>query len=92
MSINKFGVSIGEAITRAGEGEAGVDISSSRVRNFVRNNTLCIAGTSNNFDAKSSKIQRLADPTDAADAANKHYVHRYIDQQIDDLSKRMETA
>ena len=73
MSINKFGASIGEVSN---------DTSSGFVRNFVRNNALCIA-SNNDFDAKSCKIQRLAAPTDDTDAANKCYVRRITDDKVE---------
>lgn len=49
---------------------------SGMLRNYVRSNALCL--TSYGFDARSRKIQHVAEPQFDSDAANKSYVQRNI--------------
>lgn len=61
------------------------------VRNYVRENALCRSTT--NFDAKSWKIHRVAQPEADTDAVNKRYVEQSIKiakkQQQEEFDKRM---
>jgi len=61
------------------------------LRNFVRDNALCVIAT--DFDAKSRKIRRIALPVDD-DAANRCYVLQSVqilkDQQ-DEIDKKITT-
>jgi len=65
MPINKFGTSLGKRGTESYYPWSGL------LRNFVRDNALCMGAV--DFDAKSRKIRRVALPVDN-DIANKRYV------------------
>jgi len=71
---NKFGSSFG-GISESHYQWRGL------LRNYVRDNALCIAA--DDFNAKSHKIRRLV--TDDADAANKRYVQQSIHDLIDEI-------
>ena len=47
------------------------------IRNYVRDNALCIVAT--DFDAKSRKIRHVALPVDDGEVANKRYVQDCTD-------------
>ena len=66
MPINKFGISLGRGETQLNYQCSGL------VRNYVRDNALCMVAA--NFDAKSRKIRRVAQPEADDDAVNKLYV------------------
>src|SRR5215831_930101 len=70
MPINKFGISLGRSGTEPYYQWNGL------VRNYVRDNALCIVAT--DFDARSRKIQRVALPVDDNDAVNKQYVQQNV--------------
>ncbi|XP_011878968.1 PREDICTED: uncharacterized protein LOC105568152 [Vollenhovia emeryi] len=78
MPINKFGISLGRSGTDSYYQYSGL------IRNYVRDNALCVVAT--DFDAKSCKIRRVALPVDDDDAVNKRGYH-YILTVIDVLSK-----
>ena len=86
MSINKFGTSL----ERGGAGSYYQ--WSGLVRNYVRDNALCMVTT--DFDAKSRKIRRVAQPVDDSDAANKRYVQQTVkilkDRQ-NEIERKIET-
>lgn len=73
MHINKFGIS-----------EQSKDVTnaisyrrwSGLMRNFVRDNALCRVVT--DFDARSRKIRRVAQPETDTDAVNKLYLDRCV--------------
>ena len=74
MSINKFGLSLRE-------GSESHYHWRELLRNYVRDNALCIVAA--DFDAKSRKIRRVALPVN--DTANK----RYVQQSVQDLKDRL---
>ena len=84
MPINKFGISLGRSGTDSYYQWSGL------IRNYVRDNALCIVAT--DFDAKSRKIRHVALPVDDGDVANKRYVQQTIqilkDRQ-DELERKM---
>jgi hypothetical protein len=83
MPINKFGLTLGG-------GSESYFQWRGLVRNFVRDNALCVDAT--DFDAKSRKIRRLALPVDDSDAANKGYVQQSVHDlkiRLDDIEIRM---
>lgn len=53
------------------------------VRNYVRDNALCRVAA--DFDAKSRKIRRVAQPEADTDAANK----RYVEQCMQDIKNQL---
>jgi len=88
MPINKFGLSDWKS--------DAIDNHShhhhwSKLRNYVRDNALCRAGTE--FDAETRKIHRVAQPEGDDDAANKLYVEQSVkilrDRQ-DEIEKNMQ--
>lgn len=74
MSINKFGLSLGTS-------DNSYYHYNALLRNYVRDNALC--RTASGFDARSRKIQRVAQPQADNDAANKVYVDNVIKQLTD---------
>lgn len=68
MPVNKFGL-----FERRND---AIDNWSALVRSYVRDNALCRIGVE--FDAKSCKIRRVAQPEDDNDAANKLYVEQCV--------------
>jgi len=76
MSINKFGLSLRE-------GSESHYHWRELLRNYVRDNALCIVAA--NFDAKLHKIRLVALLVDDTDAANK----RYAQQSVQDLKDRL---
>jgi len=85
MPINKFGTSLGKSGAELYYQWRGL------LRNFVRDNALCMGAT--DFDAKSRKIRHVALPVD--DAANKRYVLQSVkilkDRQ-DEIEKKMQRS
>jgi len=65
MPNNKFEISLGKSGAEPYYQWSGL------IRNFVRDNALCMSAT--DFDAKSRKIRRIELPVDD-DVANKRYV------------------
>jgi len=65
MPINKFGTLLGKSGAEPYYQWIGL------LRNFVRDNALCVVATE--FDAKSHIIRRVALPVDNGDAAIKRY-------------------
>jgi len=82
MPINKFGISLG------GSGVESYYQWSGLVRNYVRDNALCM--TASDFDAKSRKIRRVALPVDDGDAVNKRYMQQNV-QMLKDRQDEIET-
>jgi len=70
MSINKFGLPLEKAANSRYYQWNGL------VRNYVRDNALCL--TAADFDARSRKIRRVAQPEADTDAANKRYVETSV--------------
>ena len=58
------------------------------VRNYVRDNALCM--TASDFDAKYRKIRRVALPVDDGDAVNKRYMQQNV-QMLKDRQDEIET-
>lgn len=86
MPINKFGISLGRSGTDPYYQYSGL------IRNYVRDNALCVATT--DFDAKSRKIRRVALPVDDSDAVNKRYVQQnmqILKNQQDEMEKKIAT-
>lgn len=86
MSINKFGVSLEKS------GAARMDYYkwNGVLRNYMRDNALCVAGA--DFDAKSRKIRRVAQPTADSDAVNKLYMEKSIKllrEQQEELERKL---
>lgn len=74
LNINKFG-----SIERGTNNIANVDSHhrwNASVRNYVRDNALCRAGA--DFDAKTRRIRRVAQPEADGDAVNKLYLEQSI--------------
>lgn len=65
MSINKFGLSLEMSNNSYYQWNA-------LLRTYVRNNALC--RTASGYDARSRRIQRVAQPEADNDVVNKHYV------------------
>lgn len=87
MSVNKFGVSLDrhdrdDAIT----GRIRPAVES--LRNYVRDNALCLAAT--DYDARERRIKRLSEPKEDADAASKNYVERALRAMEEDENKYRE--
>jgi len=74
MPINKFGLS--DWKSDAIDNHSHHHHHWSKLRNYVRDNALCRAGTE--FDAETRKIRRVAQPEDDDDAANKLYVEQSV--------------
>ena len=72
MSINKFGVSLEKS------GVARMDYYKLNgvLRNYMRDNALCVVGA--DFDAKSRKIRRVAQPVADTHAVNKLNVQNSV--------------
>lgn len=86
MSINKFGTSLGRGGVESYYQWSGL------VRNYVRDNALCMVAT--DFDAKSRKIRRVSQPVDDSDAANKRYVQqtvKILKDRLDEIERKIET-
>jgi len=86
MPINKFGTSLGKIGAEPYYQWSGL------LRNFVRDNALCMGAT--DFDAKSRKIRRVALPVDDDDAANKRYVlqsMKILKDRQDKIEKKIVT-
>ena len=81
MPINKFGISLG------GSGAESYYRWSEIVRNYVRDNALCM--TAADFDAKSRKIRRVALPVDDGDVVNKRYLQQNM-QMLKDRQAEIE--
>jgi len=84
MPINKFGTSLGK------NGVEPYYQWSGLLRNFVRENALCMGAA--DFDAKSRKIKRVALPVDDGDVANKRYVlqsMKILKDQQDEIDKKL---
>jgi len=82
MSINKFGKSLGSSDNSYYQWNA-------LLRNYVRDNTLC--RTASDFDARSRKIRRVAQPEADTDAANKVYVDKQLRDQQEEIEKKIIT-
>jgi len=78
MPINKFGTLL------EGNGADQFSRYNALIRNYVRDNALCT--TAADYDARSRKVKRVAEPTDDGDAANK----RYVQQNVNILKDRLE--
>lgn len=84
MPINKFGITLGRSGTDPYYQWSGL------VRNYVRDNALCIVAT--DFDAKSRKIRHVALPVDDGDVVNKRYVQQTVQilkDRHDELERKM---
>jgi len=82
MPINKFGTSLGKSGVEPYYQWSGL------IRNFVRDNALCMVAT--DFDAKSHKIRRVALPDDD-DVANKLIIiNAYMLQSVKILKDRQD--
>ena len=86
MPINQFGVSLEKS--RA----ARMDYYkwSGLLRNYMRVNLHCVPGA--DFDGKSRKIRRLAQPTTDSNAVNKLYVEnssKLLREQQEDLERKL---
>ena len=86
MPINKFGVSLEK------NGAVRMDYYkwNGVLRNYMRDNALCVVGA--DFDAKSRKIRRVAQPLADTDAVNKLYVEKsikFLRQQQEELERKL---
>ena len=86
MPINKVGVSLEKS------GAARMDYYKLNgvLRNYMRDNALCVVGA--DFDAKSRKIRRVAQPVVDTDAANKLYVEKsikFLREQQEELERKL---
>ncbi|XP_070170683.1 tropomyosin-like [Polyergus mexicanus] len=77
MSVSKFGTPLRNRGYDARTGRLRPAIES--LRNYVRDNALCLS-SSIEYDARESKIKRLAQPEEDADATSKCYVEGITSQ------------
>ena len=80
MSINKFGSSLG-ALNNTYYQQHQL------LRIYVRDNALCLAAT--DFDARTRKICRVAQPETDTDAANKRYVDTSVNLLREEIEKKI---
>jgi len=78
MSINKFGLSLGTSNNLYYQWNG-------LLRNYVRDNALC--QTTTGFDARSRKIQRVAQPD--TDAVNKRYVDKLLRDRQGEIEQKI---
>lgn len=57
------------------------------LRNYVRDNALC--QTTTGFDARSRKIQRVAQPETDTDAVNKRYVDKLLRDRQGEIEQKI---
>ena len=79
MSINKFGLPLEKVANSTYYYQWN-----GLLRNYVRDNALCL--TAADFDARSRKIRRVAQPESDTDAVNK----RYVETSVNFLRDRQE--
>jgi hypothetical protein len=68
------------------------NVTAAITKTAVQINGLLTYGSSSHYDAGSRKIQNVADPGDAQDAATKAWVEALIGDEIDDLSAPVTAA
>ena len=79
MPINKFGFSLHKS--EVGSSTMNYYTLNGLLRNYVRDNALC--RSIDDFDAKTRKIRRVAQPEADSDAVNKQYVDQVVKSSID---------